>query len=174
MSENNQVKVEKTLNARSEDKPNVELTLLVTATDELTADMVSHLVRTGLSVEGGKWLAKYHGESEEAWSGEISATDLHEWFVETAGTRGSAVQDHADAKAKVDLINAGLAALALRFTSGKLDLEKFTALASTENTKLEQAKVTLAAAEVALEEHKKKVAERAAKKAAEEAAAKKK
>jgi hypothetical protein len=174
------MKATRTLNARSKDVENVELTLDITESDKLTEANQAILIEAGAKSIGATWLSRQYGEATENVNETMTANDLVEWFVETAGTRGSTKKDLENAIAKVALIKATMAGLGARMAgvSGTpITLEQFQELMTVEAGKLKAAETVQAECQKAEDIRLAKVAEAKekadAEKAAKELAAKK-
>jgi hypothetical protein len=166
------VLAKKVLNQRNEKIDNVDVIVTVTEIDKLTKENLAVVIEAGIKAFGTKWLTKYHNEETAKYEGEMSATDLVDWFVETEGTRGSTKQDLADAKVNVDGIEKQQAAVLRAAMSKKITFEVATAQGTVLEEKLVAAQVVMTEAIKAHDVHLAKVAERAEAKKAKEAAAK--
>ena len=115
------INVKTVLNLRDKNTDNVELNLAITSS-ELDQNLIDLLLEQGLKVVGLNWLKNRHGDDTEAWSGEMTASDLIEWFESTGGKSGI-VDQFEQTQAEITKIDKSQAKIMERVFGGEIDME---------------------------------------------------
>jgi hypothetical protein len=114
------IEVTKELGSKTEGKETIKLQVTVTG-QELDANLTDLLLEQGAKVLAAKWLQTTKGgENAVNFSGELSLSDLVEWF-ETTGGSSSIVDQYEAKQAELVKIARHQASIMEQLFSGELD-----------------------------------------------------